>query len=60
MEVEGMARTIMSGFKPELVPVYTELANEFAVFDPSRRPSPTGSMSTRPPPTAPPATSEKI
>ncbi|KAF7143544.1 hypothetical protein RHSIM_Rhsim05G0110200 [Rhododendron simsii] len=32
-EVEGMARTVMSGFKPELVPVYTELANEFAVFD---------------------------
>ncbi|KAG5515119.1 hypothetical protein RHGRI_036229 [Rhododendron griersonianum] len=33
MEVDGMARTVMSGFKPELVPVYTELANEFAVFD---------------------------
>ncbi|KAG5563106.1 hypothetical protein RHGRI_005750 [Rhododendron griersonianum] len=43
MEVEGMARTIMSGFKPELVPVYTELANEFVVFDPPRRPSPTSS-----------------
>ncbi|KAF7130126.1 hypothetical protein RHSIM_Rhsim10G0100600 [Rhododendron simsii] len=28
-----MARTVMSGFKPELVPVYAELANEFAVFD---------------------------
>ena len=29
----GMPKTVMSGFKPELVPVYTELANEFAVFD---------------------------
>ncbi|XP_051131502.1 non-specific phospholipase C1 [Andrographis paniculata] len=33
MEVEGMPKTVMSGFKPELVPVYTELANEFAVMD---------------------------
>ncbi|KAB2616517.1 hypothetical protein D8674_023105 [Pyrus ussuriensis x Pyrus communis] len=30
---EGMARTVMSGFKPEVLPVYTGLANEFAVFD---------------------------
>ncbi|KAI4306618.1 hypothetical protein L6164_029879 [Bauhinia variegata] len=30
---EGMADTVMSGFKPELLPVYAELANEFAVFD---------------------------
>lgn len=30
---EGMPRTVMSGFKPGRVPVYTELANEFAVFD---------------------------
>ncbi|KAJ4979175.1 hypothetical protein NE237_009955 [Protea cynaroides] len=30
---EDMPRTVMSGFKPELVPVYTALANEFAVFD---------------------------
>lgn len=28
-----MARTVMSGFKPEVIPIYTELANEFAVFD---------------------------
>ncbi|XP_027111047.2 non-specific phospholipase C1 [Coffea arabica] len=33
MGVEGMSRTVMSGFKPELVPVYAELANEFAVLD---------------------------
>lgn len=33
MAAEGMAKTVMSGFKPELVPVYTELANEFAVLD---------------------------
>ncbi|KAI8523913.1 hypothetical protein RHMOL_Rhmol13G0108500 [Rhododendron molle] len=56
MEVEGMARIVMSGFKPELVPVYTELANEFAVFDPLGRPSPTGSTSIRPPAAAPLAT----
>ncbi|XP_028779937.1 non-specific phospholipase C1 [Neltuma alba] len=30
---KGMSKTVMSGFKPELLPVYTELANEFAVFD---------------------------
>lgn len=30
---EGMSRTVMSGFKPGVLPVYTELANEFAVFD---------------------------
>ncbi|OVA02674.1 Phosphoesterase [Macleaya cordata] len=30
---EGMAKTVMSGFKPDLLPVYTALANEFAVFD---------------------------
>lgn len=28
-----MPENVMSGFKPELVPVYTELANEFAVFE---------------------------
>lgn len=33
MGVDGLAETVMSGFKPELLPVYTELANEFAVFD---------------------------
>ncbi|XP_028784727.1 non-specific phospholipase C1 [Neltuma alba] len=31
--VEGMSKTVMSGFKPEVLPVYTELANEFCVFD---------------------------
>ncbi|GKV26196.1 hypothetical protein SLEP1_g35539 [Rubroshorea leprosula] len=30
---EGMAKTVMSGFEPGRVPIYTELANEFAVFD---------------------------
>lgn len=30
---EGMSRTVMSGFEPGVLPVYTELANEFAVFD---------------------------
>lgn len=30
---EGKSKTVMSGFKPHLLPVYTELANEFAVFD---------------------------
>ncbi|KAJ4893436.1 Non-specific phospholipase C1 [Raphanus sativus] len=29
----GTAKTVMSGFKPEILPVYTQLANEFAVFD---------------------------
>lgn len=29
----GLSKSVMSGFKPELLPVYTELANEFAVFD---------------------------
>lgn len=33
MGVDGMAATVMSGFKPELLPVYTELANQFAVMD---------------------------
>ncbi|XP_073153089.1 non-specific phospholipase C1 [Henckelia pumila] len=33
MGVVGLSKTVMSGFKPELVPVYTELANEFAVLD---------------------------
>lgn len=33
MEAEGLNQTVMSGFKPEVLPVYTELANEFAVFD---------------------------
>ncbi|KAI9092337.1 hypothetical protein K1719_027837 [Acacia pycnantha] len=31
--VEGMSKTVMRGFKPEVLPVYTELANEFCVFD---------------------------
>ncbi|KAK8486528.1 hypothetical protein V6N13_094555 [Hibiscus sabdariffa] len=30
---EGMAKTVMSGFKPSRLPVYTKLANEFGVFD---------------------------
>lgn len=30
---QGMAQTVMSGFTPDLVPVYTALVNEFAVFD---------------------------
>ncbi|KAI4368887.1 hypothetical protein MLD38_017394 [Melastoma candidum] len=30
---EGKSKTAMSGFKPSVLPVYTELANEFAVFD---------------------------
>ncbi|KAL8140969.1 hypothetical protein V2J09_006990 [Rumex salicifolius] len=30
---DEMPKTVMSGFKPRLVPIYTELANEFAVFD---------------------------
>ncbi|XP_008802791.1 non-specific phospholipase C1 [Phoenix dactylifera] len=29
----GMARTVMSGFEPDAVPVYGALASEFAVFD---------------------------
>ncbi|XP_015086362.1 non-specific phospholipase C1 [Solanum pennellii] len=33
MGVPGMEQTVMSGFKPELLPVYTDLANEFGVFD---------------------------
>ncbi|KAL7583290.1 non-specific phospholipase C1 [Lactuca sativa] len=33
MGVDGLDRTVMSGFKPELLPTYTELVNEFAVFD---------------------------
>ncbi|KZV18312.1 hypothetical protein F511_30956 [Dorcoceras hygrometricum] len=33
MGVVGMSKTVMSGFKPERLPVYTELANEFAVLD---------------------------
>ncbi|XP_065876920.1 non-specific phospholipase C1 [Euphorbia lathyris] len=30
---ENKSRTVMSGFKPGRVPVYTALVNEFAVFD---------------------------
>nr|XP_016455974.1 PREDICTED: non-specific phospholipase C1-like isoform X1 [Nicotiana tabacum] len=33
MGVHDMEQTVMSGFKPELLPVYRELANEFGVFD---------------------------
>ncbi|KAL9320034.1 hypothetical protein ACSQ67_011873 [Phaseolus vulgaris] len=29
----GMGKTVMSGFKPETLPVYTKLATHFAVFD---------------------------
>ena len=29
----GLSKTVMSGFKPGFLPVYTELANEFAVLD---------------------------
>lgn len=29
----GLSKSVMSGFKPELLPVYTELANVFGVFD---------------------------
>ncbi|MCI25315.1 non-specific phospholipase C1-like, partial [Trifolium medium] len=31
--LKGMSKSVMSGFKPELLPVYTKLANEFTVFD---------------------------
>lgn len=30
---DGMPRTVMSGFEPGRLPIYTELANQFAVFD---------------------------
>ncbi|KAH9310932.1 hypothetical protein KI387_025967 [Taxus chinensis] len=30
---EGMAKQVMSGFRPEVLPVYSTLASEFAVFD---------------------------
>lgn len=30
---EGMSKTVMGGFKPGVLPVYTELAKEFAVMD---------------------------
>ncbi|CAN0854762.1 Non-specific phospholipase C1 [Linum grandiflorum] len=30
---ESMAKTVMSGFHPSRIPVFAELANEFAVFD---------------------------
>ncbi|KAM1866978.1 hypothetical protein ACFX13_009755 [Malus domestica] len=30
---EGMARTVMSGFKPEVLPVYIGLANEILDVD---------------------------
>ncbi|XVF05345.1 hypothetical protein REPUB_Repub05bG0164100 [Reevesia pubescens] len=33
MDEEGMSKTVMSGFKPSRLPVYTNLANEFGVFD---------------------------
>ncbi|MFS7953502.1 putative phospholipase C [Helianthus anomalus] len=33
MGIDGLNHTVMSGFKPELLPSYTALANEFAVFD---------------------------
>ncbi|XP_077222334.1 non-specific phospholipase C1 [Tasmannia lanceolata] len=29
----GMSKTVMSGFRPEVLPVFTTLAGEFAVFD---------------------------
>ncbi|KAK7305385.1 hypothetical protein VNO77_43290 [Canavalia gladiata] len=31
--VNGMAKTVMSGFKPEILPVYTQLANHYGLFD---------------------------
>ncbi|KAK7301765.1 hypothetical protein RJT34_12639 [Clitoria ternatea] len=31
--VNGMSRIVMSAFKPEILPVYTELANQFGLFD---------------------------
>uniref|UniRef100_A0A0D6R545 Non-specific phospholipase C1 n=1 Tax=Araucaria cunninghamii TaxID=56994 RepID=A0A0D6R545_ARACU len=31
--VEGMSKQVMSGFRPEVLPVYSTLASEFAVFD---------------------------
>ncbi|KAF9599151.1 hypothetical protein IFM89_035430 [Coptis chinensis] len=33
MEAENMVKTVMSGFEPEVLPIYTELVNEFGVFD---------------------------
>ncbi|KAL2332952.1 hypothetical protein Fmac_014165 [Flemingia macrophylla] len=30
---EGMSKTVMSAFKPQVLPVYTKLATHFAVFD---------------------------
>ncbi|ERN09770.1 non-specific phospholipase C1 [Amborella trichopoda] len=30
---DGMAKTVMSGFRPEVLPVYSTLAKEFTVFD---------------------------
>ncbi|KAI3678489.1 hypothetical protein L6452_37784 [Arctium lappa] len=33
MGVNGLDRTVMSGFRSDLLPIYTELANEFAMFD---------------------------
>ncbi|CAA3013610.1 non-specific phospholipase C1 [Olea europaea subsp. europaea] len=33
MGVDGLSKIVMSGFKLDLVPVYTELVNEFTVMD---------------------------
>ncbi|GJS96800.1 non-specific phospholipase C1 [Tanacetum coccineum] len=33
MGVDGLDKTVMSGFDPVLLPSYTELVNEFGVFD---------------------------
>ncbi|KAK9124475.1 hypothetical protein Sjap_014077 [Stephania japonica] len=33
MDQSSMVETVMSGFKPNTIPVYTELAHQFAVFD---------------------------
>ncbi|XP_027337768.1 non-specific phospholipase C1 [Abrus precatorius] len=31
--VNGMSKTVMSGFRPEILPVYTKLVNHFGLFD---------------------------
>ncbi|CAA3025466.1 non-specific phospholipase C1 [Olea europaea subsp. europaea] len=33
MGVDGLSKTVMSGFKPDLVPIYSEFVNEFVVMD---------------------------
>eukprot|EP01018_Ginkgo_biloba_P016386 Gb_13225 [translate_table: standard] len=31
--IEGMSKHVMSGFRPDVLPVYSSLATEFAIFD---------------------------